>query len=194
MSAALIPAPASGMEFLASSHFAIAQDGNATQPSLMSVFKKDYPPWEFRGKPKGSTPPRPAEIFQKDDRYFNEKASETRKEYEYRYLKKPELVDDADKLRGTNFKMDRDVRFNSFSTTHNVDYPPKEMENYVRGKSKSDRMQSYIPQGDKEKALEPVSDYKDRYRGHDASLHKPQLAGNMHQSKLCHWHYAQTNS
>lgn len=169
-------------EFLASSHFKISQDPYVTQPSLKSVFKVDYPPWDIHSKPPGAIPPKPAEIFQKDDRYFNIKASETRKEYEYRFLEKPAIISDADKLRGTNFKMDRDKRFNSFQTTHNAEFPPKEMSQYTSAVPTNDKMKSYIPQGDRDKAPEPVSDYKDRFRGIDATLHKPKVAINMHLS------------
>ena len=177
----LLPSIAGGTEFLAASHFTISQDPHATKPSLKSVFKKDYPPWEIKGKPDGAIPPRPASVLQKDDRYFNEKASETRTQYEYRFAPKPELQADPDKLRATNFKMDRDMRFNSFQTTHNRDYVPKEVGAYVKGGPKQNTMKSYIPQGDREKADEPVSDYKDRFRGIDAAQFKPVVAENMHQ-------------
>ena len=71
-------------EFLSSSHFKISQDPGVTKGSMKTVFKKDYVPWEVSSKPLAAKPPRPAEVLHKDDQYFNEKASETRQQYEYR--------------------------------------------------------------------------------------------------------------
>jgi hypothetical protein len=41
-------------------------------------------------------------------------------------------------------------------------------------------MRSYIPQGDPDKAPDPISDYRDRYRGHDASMNKSEKLGSHH--------------
>lgn len=158
-----------GTKFLASSHFTISQDNSVTKGSLKSIFKKDYVPWEINSKPDAAKPPRPAAILQKDDRYFNERSSETKQQYEYHDLPKPELRDISHTLGATNFKMDADHRLNSFQTTHNLDYTPKQCSATLRGVPKQKPMESFIPQGDRDKAAEPMSDYKDRYRGHDIS-------------------------
>ena len=160
-------------EFLASSHFTIAQDNKINQRKQTSVFQHDYVPWEMDNKLSSAKPPKLAEVIQKDDRYFNEKASETKQAYEYRALSKPELRDASGKLGATNFKMDSDPRLNCFQTTHNCDYTPKGSAAYKRTSPQSNAMQSFIPQGDQEKAPQPISDYRDRYRGHDVGEAKP---------------------
>ena len=154
--------------FLSSSHFQISQDRRVTNGSLKSVFKRDYVPWEVSSKPQAARPPRPAEVLHKDDQYFNEKASETRQQYDYRGLEGGPTQGLPQNIGATNFKMDRDPRFNSFQTTHNRDYTPKEAAG-ERGGSPKTKWKSFIPQGDPEKAPEPISDYRDRYRGHDAN-------------------------
>ena len=174
----LVPITEYGPEYLAGSHFTIAQDPEATRPSLKSVFKRDYPAWEILSKPPGAIPPKPADVLQTDFRYFNDKASETRIQYEYRPAPKRELQADRDKLRATNFKMDRDLRFNSFQTTHARDYVPMRSDTVVQRRQNDQK--SYIPQGDPEKADDPMSDYKDRYRGIDAVQHRPEIASNKH--------------
>ncbi len=166
--------------FLAASHFTISQDDSVTKGSLKSIFKKDYVPWDINAKPDAAKPPKPANVLQTDDRYFNEKSSETRQQYEPHEITKPEMRNITNKLGATNFKMDADRRLNTFQTTHNSDYQPKQSSSYERGAPKQDPLQSFIPQGDPEKAPEPLSDYKDRYHGHDIDT-KPELAGSAHQ-------------
>ena len=175
----MMPAQKVGVDFLASSHFTISQDESVRKESLKSVFKKDYVPWEINSKPPGAIPPRPADILQADERYFNQKASETKQAYEPYEINKPELRDIRHKLGATNFKMDSDPRLNSFQTTHNRDYTPKSGD-ASQLQLPNNPMRSYIPQGDPDKAPDPISDYRDRYRGHDASMNKPQKLGSKH--------------
>ena len=165
----MISAPKVGTEFLASSHFKIAQDESVLDKVPKSVFKKDYIPWEIGTKPAGSKPPRPADILQRDERYFNQRASETKQAFERHTLNKPELKDVRHTHGATNFKMDSDPRLNSFQTTHKRDYTPKVGELASPNHGTADPMRSYIPQGDPDKAPEPISDYRDRYRAHETA-------------------------
>ena len=184
-SSRMIEAPKVGTDFLSSSHFAIAQDEAATQPSLKSIFKKDYVPWDISSRPPAAIPPRPAEVLHRDARYFNEKASETTKAYQPKSL--PNSAHKDKKLSGTNFKMDRDLsKFDSFHTTHALHYTPPTMEGNVSFQPAAYPMQSFIPQGDPAKAPQPVSDYRDRYRGHDTK--KPFKAPSMHQGEALNLH------
>ena len=181
----LLPAPKVGAEFLASSHFAVAQEPRVTQKSLKSIFKKDYIPHDVFQRPDASVPPPPADVMHKDDRYFNNKASETVKSYPRKNLHKPELRNVYAALSQTNFKMDSDLgKFDSFHTTHNMYFIPQPDGAVVPSKFKKDRMKSFIPQGDPEKSPQPYSDYKDHYRGHDTSLHVIDKAPCMHTGGL----------
>lgn len=180
----LMPAPKSGIDYLSSSHFTISQDCSVTSPSLKSVFKKDYTPWSVSSRPVPSIPPQPAQVLHKDDRFCNEKASETTNAYQFRAtnLVRPDMTGVSAKLRATNFKMDRDMsKFDSFNTSHMLDFYPKEFQGIPKSMPKENPMESFIPQGDKEKALNPVSDYRDRFKGHDARTTKPDKAPSMHQ-------------
>ena len=182
----LMPTRKSGTEFLVASHFTIAQDSEVTSPSLKSIFKKDYTPWHIACRPPASEPPPPAEVLHKDDRFFAEKASETSKAYKFRgaNLPRPDMSDVSAKLRTTNFKMDRDVsKFDSFHTSHNLDFYAKEFQGVPKSMPKENPMESFIPQGDPEKAQHPQSDYRDRFRGHDALTTKPEKALSMHQGR-----------
>ena len=181
----MMPAQKSGIEFLSGSHFRISQDDSVTNDSLKSIFKRDYVPWKITCKPSGAIPPAPADVLTRDDRYFNDKVSETRQVYEYRFLEKPELQNDHTKLRGTNFKMDKDLnKFQCYDTTHNLDYPAKQLSRFKKRGGKENPMRSFIPQGDPDKVTEPLSDYKNRYRGHDALTTKPAKAPSAHQGNI----------
>ena len=54
--------------FLSRSHFKIGQDDVATDPSLESVFKRDYPPLGIHGRPSAIDPPPPVKFHHSDDR------------------------------------------------------------------------------------------------------------------------------
>lgn len=165
-----MPAPQVGTDFLASSHFQIAQDPWATHPAMKTTFNKDYTPHNITGRPAAAKPPAPAWLMHKDDRHFNTKRSETVKAYEYTPMAKPKLENAQETLQKTNFKMDCDLKkFDTFHTTHNTYYPVHNSESYILDKPKQEPMKSYVPQGDREKAPQPMSDYRDRYRGHDTS-------------------------
>ncbi|ELU02621.1 hypothetical protein CAPTEDRAFT_229112 [Capitella teleta] len=169
----VVPDHQTGVDFLASSHFTISQDPTSTDQSMKSIFRKDYIPWKVE-KPHASVPPNPSDVLLKDARYFNQRESETKNAYNYQFLEKPVLRDVSEQLRQTNFKMDKDPSFKCFSTSHNIDYTPKELSG--NSGQKPNPMKSYIPQGDPDKALDPVSDYKDRFRGHDVCSNKVEKA------------------
>ena len=173
-------------QFLSGSHFSIAQDNNVTQAPHRSIFKTDYPPWPIRGRPYASDPPAPAAVMHKDVNRFNEKCSETVRAFERQNVTKPELESNNRILGATNFKMDSDVKkFNSFQTSHKLDFPPKETLRASSGKLRGNPMKSYIPQGDREKAPQPLSDYRDRYRGHDARFFTPDKVIPLNLGKAC---------
>jgi hypothetical protein len=142
---------------------------------MKSVFRKDYIPWKVNEKPHASVPPRPADVLLKDARYFNQRESETKNAHNYRHLDKPVLRDVSEQLRQTNFKMDKDPRFSCFNTTHNDDYTPKDASGRRSGQP-ANPMKSFIPQGDPDKASNPVSDYRDRFRGHDVCINPVEKA------------------
>jgi len=174
-----LPSSKMGTDFLASSHFSIAQHDAVTQGALKSIFKRDYIPWDIHNKTSASVPPKPAEVLHRDARYFNERASETTQAYPEKSLPHSAQAG-TNNLRCTNFKMDRDLsKFNSFHTSHLLDYPARQGE-VSRHKIPENTQQSYIPQGDPEKAPQPISDYRDRFRGHDGTK-KPLRAASMHQ-------------
>lgn len=178
----LLVAPKVGTDFLSSSHFTISQDtSNASaKSSLRSIFKKDYVPWDISSRPSASIPPDPAEVLHRDQRFFNEKASETTKAYQPKPVQ-GYIPTDSHNNRSTNFKMDRDLsKFDSFHTTHDSHYTPHDIGEGYCNKLPENPMQSFIPQGDPGKAPQPISDYRDRYRGH-AKARKPFKAPSMHQ-------------
>ena len=119
-------------------------------------------------------------------RYFNEKASETVKSFPPKSGKRsgPGLAE-INELRATNFKMDRDLsKFNQFNTSHGLEFQPYHVGPHSRAVPNADPMKSYVPQGDKEKAPNPVTDYRGNFMGHDVLSNKTIKAPNMHQGKV----------
>lgn len=175
--------PHTGSDFLASTNFKVAQDMSVLEESMKSVFKKDYPPYQHYGREKESERPKLAEVMTRDDTFFKDRASETVHAFEYRYLPKPVALDDIhQKLRSTNFKMDTDVnKVNVFETMHTSYFKPKMTSAYQRTEPAASTSVSHIPQGDPDKALEPCSDYRDRFMGHDTSVHVTHRAPSMHE-------------
>lgn len=179
--AAPITRPKTGQAFLESTSFKIGQDELLTNNRMNSIFKSDFPPYGAYGRTQGAKPPPLSEVMHRDQSFFNERESETTKSFEYRHLAKPEIQGASGKLRVTNFKMDRDLnKFNVFETVHNSYFTPKMADTYNRVKAPTIR-ESYIPQGDKEKELMPLTDYRDRYKGHDTREHKTIRAKSMHE-------------
>ncbi|XP_013379784.1 testis-expressed protein 45 [Lingula anatina] len=171
----------SGAEFLASSHFSISQDPAAILPSMQTTFRKDYIPHNTTSKPGAAIPPAPAGLMHQDARFFNEKASETVKSYQYTSMTKPKLENAQETLQRTNFKMDRDLsKFEAFHTTNNLYYPPRQGSSFSMAKPAQNPMKSNVPQGDIEKAPQPMSDYRDRYRGHDTRKFQIEKAPSQH--------------
>ena len=161
---------------LSSSHFKLGPEPRDTKPAMQTTFNRDFPGWEVQFTPSAK-PPKPASVLGADLQFFNNKLSETRMQYNAHKFE-PHNPVDPDKLRATNFKMDRDDRIDTFNTTHNQDYVPHSMTGVKRGSPKYDNRKSYIPQGDKEKAQEPMSDYKDRFREHNCP--KPERVTKSH--------------
>ncbi|KAH3837428.1 testis-expressed protein 45-like [Dreissena polymorpha] len=173
--------PKTGLAFLKSTSFRIGQDNQLTNQRMRSIFKTDYPPYEQYGRTEGAEPPPLSEVMHRDQSFFNERESETTKSFEYRHVPKPEIQGASGKLRLTNFKMDRDLnKFHSFETVHNSYFTPKMGDTYQRVLG-SGKQKSNIPQGDREKELQPLTDYRDRYKGHDTTIHKTIRAPSMHE-------------
>lgn len=148
---------------------------------MQSIFKSDYPPYHSYGRSAGAKPPPLSEVMHRDAGFFNERESETVKSFEYRHLPKPEIQGASGKLRTTNFKMDRDLnKFNSFETVHNSYFTPKMSDGYKNPIAPTIR-ESHIPQGDQEKVLQPLTDYREKYPGHDTTVHKTFRAPSMHE-------------
>ncbi|XP_070542152.1 stabilizer of axonemal microtubules 5-like [Ptychodera flava] len=161
-----IPAPLTGNEFLASSHFKIGHDRRlAKSARRRSTFKKDYlPPPINAGRPPASEPPAPADVMHKDQFKTMDDVSETHTSFQDKGYGKVPM---CNSLTTTNYKMDADKRIDSFRTTHSLYFTRKPMS---KAKQKDSPMKSYIPDGDREKAAAPVSDYRDKYRGHDTNV------------------------
>lgn len=171
-----------GTEYLASSHFDIGQDVNIVLRDQRSTFVNDYPPWPIDAKPNAAVPPRPAGVLNEDYERYKHFMSETKRAYDEKQLPGREKGTDPDKLRATNFKMDGDDRLKTFDTTQKFDYPPKKPDGdiYALTKNNNSRKSSF-PQGDREKADLPVSDYRARYTAYDLARYTPQKAENKHQ-------------
>lgn len=181
--AAPIIRPKTGQPFLESTSFKIGQDDLLTNNRMDSIFKTDFPPYDTCSRAQGAKLPPLSEVMHKDPTFFNERESETTKSFEYRHLAKPEIHGASGKLRLTNFKMDRDLsKFNVFETVHNSYFTPKMADNYRRITAPTLR-ESHIPQGDKEKEPQPLTDYRDRFQGHDTLVHKTIRAASMHEGK-----------
>ena len=114
---------------LGPNNFTIGQDKRMSILSLdgaaQTTHKRDYVRWDS-GRTDIAVPPAPAEVVGKDARYFNTRRSETHGEFEgYDKVQSTESVD-RNKLRATNFKMDKDLsKFRLYDSTHKIDYPPK---------------------------------------------------------------------
>lgn len=90
----------------------------------------------------------------------------------------------ANKLSHTNFKMDSDTsQINSFHTTHKDMFKPKMGDTFVPLEIKRTTQLSCIPQGDREKAELPISDYKYKYPGVDTLKNPVPRARCVHNGK-----------
>ncbi|XP_077989425.1 stabilizer of axonemal microtubules 5-like [Glandiceps talaboti] len=161
-----IPASLTGSDFLASSHFKIGHDRRlAKSARRRSIFKKDYlaPPLDA-GRPDASEPPAPAEVMHRDQFKTMDDVSETHISF---HDKGYGRVPMCNSLTTTNFKMDADKRIDSFRTTQSLYYARKPIS---KVQPKDSPMKSYIPNGDPEKAAAPVSDYRDKFTGHDTNV------------------------
>lgn len=165
------------------SHFTVGQDMSVVKDSMCSIFKKDFPIHDVGTDRRNEVHlPKLADVMHKDDRYFNEKASESVKSFQHHKLPKPELRNTRVDLSATNFKMDSDTsKFKLFDTTHNTYFTPKIDNNYQRAKPNQNTTKSHISLGDMEKEHLPASYYKYAFQGHDTTIHKVKKAPTMHQ-------------
>ncbi|KAJ8304077.1 hypothetical protein KUTeg_017660 [Tegillarca granosa] len=167
---------------LAVSNFKVAQDMRVTNNAMHSIFKQDYPAYDHYGRGPEAERPMLAEVMHRDTNHFPNKESETVSSFEYRYLPKPVVLNVHEKLRSTNFKMDADLnKVNSFETVHDSYFTPKMNWNYERTQPTTNISESHIPQGDPDKAPDPWSDYRDRFRGHDTTKFRIVKAPSMHE-------------
>lgn len=145
---AKLPMQQVNTSYLQGSHFTLSQEESWTPWTRLSTFKKDYVPYNVTDKPPGAKPKQPAEIFNKDERYFNNNhsASETLAEYQPKPFAEKATYD-TNALRKTNFKMDSDPRQNNpYLSVQKTSYPPKSGE-ISRVKPVLNTTTSNIPQG-----------------------------------------------
>nr|XP_002120880.1 testis-expressed protein 45-like [Ciona intestinalis] len=176
-----IPAPLHGQEFLASSHYKISHDERFIPASLKSTFHKDYVPPISNLKPGAALPPRPSEFMHRDVAKINTKISETCQAFPAKTSTHDDPRDKYSSLYKTNFKLDSDKRIDTFSTTHERYYKPNPIGSQSTLPNLGSRwMKSTFPQGDKEKADEPISNYRGSFLSHDISKHQPRRAPSQH--------------
>lgn len=181
----LIPAHTGGAEFLAASHFTVSNDPRITRGCQKSVFVHDYPPWAV-DRPRPIPPLPPSDIFGADFNHFKANIPESKRAYQEKRVSKEDTSGYHDRLTATSFKIGGDNRLHNYATTHTSDYPMKEADVY-KHKPNRKPQESFIPQGDPDKAANPMSDYKDRYRAHDiAGMDKAEIR-KFHSKKKFHF-------
>ncbi|KAL8579720.1 hypothetical protein ACOMHN_046158 [Nucella lapillus] len=165
---------------LGPNNFTIGNDERVTKPSFMSVFKNDYPVHDHYGRSDIAKPPRLGDVMHRDERVI-ERASETVTSFVHRPMAKPVLMDVQNTLRVTNFKMDRDLnKVDAFATTHGHYYQPKYLAQDKKMAKGATIHRSHIPQGDVEKADAPLTNYREKFLGHDPLKHPNIKAPFMH--------------
>ena len=146
-----IPAVKTGATFLASSHFQIGGEprwrSKLPKDSYLTTCKKDYPPKITERVGLAQLPP-PAKIFRKDHR-INDQCSHTRREFVPKEMCRQTFSGKPYASSETSFKMDRDLRMDTFRTTNSSYYVPMPLED---NKSKvaayaKEWKTSHIPQG-----------------------------------------------
>jgi len=161
MASTLIPSPLKGQEFLAASHYKIAQDERFTESSMKSTFHRDYHPLQNGTKPSAALPPRLARFMHRDGEKICVDVTETREAFPPKRSINDDTRDKYSCLYKTNFKMNSDERIDSFNTTHGHYFQPKQVSSPVlTNELRKKWVASEIPQGDKEKADEPLSVYR----------------------------------
>ncbi|XP_039248598.2 stabilizer of axonemal microtubules 5-like [Styela clava] len=178
----LIPAPLAGREFLASSHLRIGNDDRYIPEGWNSTVDTDYKPPSTKQKPDAALPPLPALFMHQDQEKINTQLSETREQFpRKKALTSTDTRDKYSALYKTNFKPNSDLRIKTFNTTHDYYYtakptsvPPDNTQLAVNWTKSS------FPQGDKEKADEPISTYRTGFPGHDTSKMKIERVGSQH--------------
>lgn len=143
-----IPEQEINTSYLQGSHFTLSQEESWTPWTRLSTFKKDYIPYNINDKPPAAKPKEPANIFNRDERYFsnNHNASETLENFQAKPISEKATYD-TDKLRKTNFKMDSDLRQKEpYLSIQKTSYPPKSGD-YNRAMPTLNTTTSHIPQG-----------------------------------------------
>ncbi|XP_074651046.1 stabilizer of axonemal microtubules 5-like [Tubulanus polymorphus] len=167
----LLAPPKTGVEFLSSSHMKISQDARSVNGSLYnSTFKQDYIPHVQYGKLSPHKPSQPADVMHKDARFFNDNRSVTVTTFLPRFALRSTLTGTPKQLQSTNFKMDRDTsKFNSFDTTHDSYFTPKDFDRNPAVRGRDMKMNEHIIVADREKEMNPKSDYRRFFKGHDTN-------------------------
>ena len=160
MATHLIPAQITGTEFLRASHFRVSNDDRTIDNAMKTTFHRDFPPPPTKKTP-AALPPKPADFMHRDCEKINVRNSETTKSFPEKRAVLDDLPDKYTALYKTHFKMNSDERIDSFQTSHNHYFKPKDLVSAVDNSHLSKNLRvSHFPQGDKEKAEDPISVYK----------------------------------
>ncbi|CAK8697325.1 stabilizer of axonemal microtubules 5-like [Clavelina lepadiformis] len=178
----MIPTPLKGQDFLASSHYKISHDERFIPDTLKSTFHKDYVPPQSNLKIEALLPPKPSEFMHQDLTKIDSNVSETREAYPPKETIHDDTRDKYSSLYKTNFKMNSDSRIDVFSTSHDEYFKPIPTAPTDVSKLGKVWMKSSLPQGDKEKADEPISNYRQSFLGHDMKTHKAKHVESQHRS------------
>ncbi|KAI0208636.1 hypothetical protein LSAT2_006689 [Lamellibrachia satsuma] len=174
----LIPKEKTGLDFLLSSHFRVAQSDEPLEKTYYTITTQDYVPWgvDQRAPPikKGQNAP----VIGEDTRFFNQRATEMQVEFKYRPTTLPPPTDSYKALSATNFKMHADQsKFNGYLTSQNIDFPSKDSAGTsFKMKSAKDLWKSHVPQGDPDKEKMPASDYVHNFKPIDVEANRAERA------------------
>ena len=160
MATHLIPSQLTGPEFLRSSHFKVSNDDRVVYNNMKTTFHRDFPPLPVKKTP-AALPPIPADFMHRDCDKINLRNSETVHSYPEKTADLHDLPDKYTALYMTHFKMNSDERIDSFQTSHSHHFKPKDLISAVDNSHLGKNLRkSHFPQGDREKADEPISVYK----------------------------------
>ena len=156
-----IPVQHKGKDFLCGSHFSLANDNRYVFHSMETTTHKDYIPPPNNLKPDAAIPHKPSNFMHRDKEKINMKLSETGYSFPKKQSVHEDMRDKYDSLYKTNFKMYSDDRIDSFQTTQDLHYKPlpKSKSSAFSSLEKILR-KSHFPQGDREKAELPISNYR----------------------------------
>lgn len=156
-----IPSQLKGKDFLCGSHFSLSNDKRYVYNAMNTTMHRDYIPPPNNLKPEPAVPHKPSTFMHRDQDKINLKLSETIFSYPEKRSVHEDTRDKYDSLYKTNFKMYADDRIDSFQTMQDLHYRPlpKSNSSCLSYLGKNLR-ESHFPQGDKDKADEPISDYR----------------------------------